>query len=101
MSPHSYDQVSTHSGGSCPPAGQTQYEYNWSITLPKGETGYLHGVATLRSSDESLLASSRWAEVDYNNKYYPQITTDYDKNAKALTAYIYQRVGNSILTGYG
>ncbi|WP_299020933.1 Ig-like domain-containing protein [uncultured Photobacterium sp.] len=91
VEPRSYDQVATHSGGSCTiPAGQTRCEYNWSITLNKGETGYLHASATLRSSDGSLLASTRWAEVDYNDKYYPQVTTNYDNGTKILTAYIFQ-----------
>ncbi|MGR5159683.1 Ig-like domain-containing protein [Vibrio owensii] len=86
-----YSQVFSHNGQSCTISpGQSQCEIPFNATLSRGTTGYLHASSTMRSADGSLLANIRYAEVNWNDQHYPEVTTEYDSDNKLLTAYIYQ-----------
>lgn len=86
----SFNQVANHMGSCTIPAGQTSCIINTGYTMNPGTTGYLHDAATLRSEDGTLSASVRYAEVNWNDLYYPSINYNYDEKNKVVTAFVNQ-----------
>ncbi|ALU46118.1 Ig-like domain-containing protein [Pseudoalteromonas rubra] len=86
-----YPQTFSHSGVSCViPAGQTSCSASWQRTMAKGTRGYLHDAMSLRNESGTLMASRAWAEVNWNDSEYPQVTPEHDPLTNTLTAYIFQ-----------
>lgn len=94
--PRSYDQHAYHHEGngvySCViPAGQSSCEFSISLTMDKNNAGYYHGRWIVQNHDGSLLSQPAWSELDFNDSYYPEITsTSFDPVSKKLTAKIRQ-----------
>lgn len=93
--PRKYEQEAYHRGYTCSiPAGSgsciIEFPENF-IKLERGTTGYLHDVLNIYKSDKSLWGSNSWAEVNWNDEYYPEITTTFDESTSTLRADIFQR----------
>lgn len=86
-----FDQLASHRGTCTIPAGETSCIINASYTIERGTTGYIHNTVTLRSvEDRKLLASYRYAEVNWNDKHYPALDYQYDESQKELTVFVTQ-----------
>lgn len=89
----SYPQVFSHRGGSCTiPAGATSCIIHLgTLSLNRGTNGYLHDMSTLKSSDGILESPASWADVSWNDRYYPNIrNVIYDNETKTLSASVNQ-----------
>ncbi|WP_410951028.1 DUF4165 domain-containing protein [Pseudomonas sp. S1(2024)] len=85
-----FAQVATHLGTCTIPAGQTQCEIAIDTTLAKGTTGYMHNQAVLKSADGALSASGQWANVWWNDLYYPVLSYTYNAAEMILTLKVQQ-----------
>ena len=85
-----FAQVATHLGSCTIPAGQTQCEIATNTNLAKGTTGYLHNQALLKSADGALSASGQWANVYWNDLYYPVLSYTYNAADMILTLKVQQ-----------
>jgi len=73
------------------PAGQTLCEFDVNITMQKNDAGYWHGQWNVTNPDGTLRSGDTWNELDWNDLYYPEITsTSYDPVTKKLIAQIRQ-----------
>ncbi len=86
-----YVQTAVHRGSCSVPAGQTSCVIANSFTMAKGTTGYVHDNATVYNADSTLQSNPLWAEVNWNDQYYPQLTQQYDANTKIFTLFIAQQ----------
>ena len=66
-----YVQTAVHRGSCSVPAGQTSCVIANSFTMAKGTTGYVHDNATVYNADSTLQSNPLWAEVNWNDQYYP------------------------------
>ncbi|MBB1417397.1 DUF4165 domain-containing protein [Pseudoalteromonas sp. SG44-1] len=92
--PRNYEQEADHRGYTCTiPAGSgsciIEFPENF-MKLDRGTTGYLHEPMMFYKSDKSLYGTNSWAEVDWNDAYYPEITPVFDERTSTLRAEIYQ-----------
>tara|TARA_R110001606_G_scaffold144066_1_gene283492 strand:- start:42462 stop:49445 length:6984 start_codon:yes stop_codon:yes gene_type:complete len=93
--PRKYEQVAYHLGYTCTiPAGSgsciMEFPENL-MKLERGTTGYLHDVLSIYKSDKSLYGTNSWGEVNWNDEYYPEITTTFDESTSTLRADIFQK----------
>lgn len=86
-----YEQTAVHRGSCNIPAGQTSCVIANSFTLATGTTGYIHDNATVYNPDKTLLSNPLWAEVNWNDQYYPQLTQQYDAQTKTFTLFVNQQ----------
>ncbi|XEV12290.1 DUF4165 domain-containing protein (plasmid) [Vibrio alginolyticus] len=63
VSPRPYKQIASHNGTCEIPAGETSCFIEWSTTLAKGTTGYLHANAIVRNEDNTLKSNARWPKL--------------------------------------
>lgn len=85
-----YDQVATFDGTCTIPAGDTSCTIAYTKTLQPGTTGYLHDNAVIWDKAHTLMSNPSWADLDWNDQYYPQITYTYDAAAQSVTQYVVQ-----------
>lgn len=77
IKPVTYDVVYSHHGLTCTiPAQELSCDiiYPTPIELNPGTNGYLHESSSLAAADGSLYGDPGWADVDWNDRYYPVIT---------------------------
>ncbi|MDX7719431.1 Ig-like domain-containing protein [Aeromonas caviae] len=90
-----YDQTFSHSGGTCViPAGDTTCTITANKVLNKGTAGGIHDQANLKNPGGTLWSNPGWADVYWNDLYYPQVTPEYNDSTKILKLLIK-------LPGYG
>ncbi len=58
--------------------------------MAKGTTGYVHDNATVFNPDKSLRSNPLWAEVNWNDQHYPQLSQQFDQNSKVFTLFVNQ-----------
>lgn len=95
-----FDQLASHHSTKCTiPAGQTSCEADYNYTLADGNTAFLHSRFLIQSigvSTPELASNPRWAEITYNDRYYPEFTdTSFDEVSKELTVLITQQGAGS------
>ncbi|MGN5148342.1 Ig-like domain-containing protein [Aeromonas enteropelogenes] len=82
---------SVHHYANCDiPANTTTCTVNWSTTLAKGTTGYIHGGLDIYNPDSTLRSDPDWAEVNWNDLHYPTIATSYNAASRLVTLNINQ-----------
>ena len=94
VSPRTFEQTVEFKGFKCTvPAGGSSCIITFSapLELKKGTTGYIHNEIDIYNAEKTLYAQRRWAEVEWNDAYYPEISTTYDEGSTKLTAEIYQQ----------
>lgn len=85
-----FDQRGSHRGSCIIPAGEVSCEHPTTYTMQPGTTGYLHESANLTNIENTLRASTLYAEVNWNDQHYPILTHEYDEATKALTVFVRQ-----------
>ncbi len=90
VEPRPFVQQATHMGSCNIPAGASSCEFAITRNLAKGTTGYLHDIARVWNENKTLVSTTRYAEVNWNDKHYPAITHRYHDGDKFLEVDIYQ-----------
>lgn len=90
VEPRPYVQTAVHRGSCEVPVGQDSCVIANSFTMSKGTTGYIHDNATVFNADQSLRSNPLWAEVNWNDQHYPQLSQQYDQNNKVFTLFVNQ-----------
>lgn len=91
VEPRKFNQKAKFKGLTCQiPAGQTSCIVDFNFNLEVGTTGYIHDAINLSNLDGTLIAQRSWAQTEWNDRYYPVITTKFDSKNSTLTAKIYQ-----------
>lgn len=90
VEPRTYTQLAVHRGSCEVPAGATSCIINETFTMDKGTTGYVHDNASVYNADRTLVSNPSWAEVNWNDLYYPQITQQFDQQSKVFTMFVTQ-----------
>lgn len=90
VEPRPYTQVASHRGTCTIPPNATSCIIDAVMTLSKGTTGYLHDGTSLTNQENTLRAPGLWADVFWNDQYYPQITHSFDAAEKLLTLRVNQ-----------
>ncbi|HAT2580398.1 TPA: DUF4165 domain-containing protein [Aeromonas hydrophila] len=85
-----YQQSVEHYANCIVPANATSCTADWTSTMAKGTTGYIHGVVTVLNDTRTLRSDPNWAEVNWNDLYYPTIAQSYNSTTKILTLNINQ-----------
>ncbi|EKL0953437.1 hypothetical protein PQF19_004782, partial [Salmonella enterica subsp. enterica serovar Typhimurium] len=90
VEPRPYVQTAVHRGSCEIPVGQDSCVIANSFTMAKGTTGYVHDNATVFNPDKSLRSNPLWAEVNWNDQHYPQLSQQFDQNSKVFTLFVNQ-----------
>ena len=90
VAPRPYAQIVEHYANCVVPANSNSCMADWSTTLAKGTTGYIHDVVNVYNEARTLRSNPSWAEVDWNDQHYPSIAQTYNANTKLLTLNIHQ-----------
>lgn len=90
VEPRTFAQTASHIGKCTIPVGQTQCEMNVNVSLNKGTTGTLHDQGVLTSADGLLKAKAQWANVWWNDLYYPILSYTYNAATMILTLHVNQ-----------
>lgn len=88
--PRPFAQTASHIGKCTIPVGQTQCEMTVNVSLNKGTTGTLHDQGVLTSADGLLKAKAQWANVWWNDLYYPILSYSYNASTMILTLHVNQ-----------
>ncbi|MDH0436510.1 Ig-like domain-containing protein [Aeromonas caviae] len=95
VDPRPYPQRVEHYANCTVPANETTCTANWSTTLAKGTTGYIHGGLNVFDDTRVLRSQPAWAEVNWNDQHYPSIAQTYNATTKLLTLNINQPANGS------
>ncbi len=91
VEPRSYTQHVEHRGSCSVPPGSTSCYIAENYTMNPGTTGYIHNIANVFNPSRTLRADQLYAEVNWNDKHYPEITDyEFDQDRHTLKAYITQ-----------
>lgn len=90
VEPRPYVQTAVHRGSCEVPVGQDSCVITNSFTMEKGTTGYVHDNVTVYNTDKSLSSNPMWAEVNWNDQHYPQLSQQYDQSSKVFTLFVNQ-----------
>nr|WP_214053505.1 Ig-like domain-containing protein [Photorhabdus caribbeanensis] len=90
VEPRPYVQTAVHRGSCEIPIGQDNCIISNSFTMEKGTTGYIHDNVTVYNPEKSLMSNPMWAEVNWNDQHYPQLTQSYDAENKIFTLFVTQ-----------
>ncbi|EBO0058376.1 hypothetical protein DSP95_22060 [Salmonella enterica] len=90
VEPRPYVQTAVHRGSCEIPVGQDSCVITNSFTMEKGTTGYVHDNVTVYNTDKSLSSNPMWAEVNWNDQHYPQLSQQYDQSSKVFTLFVNQ-----------
>ncbi|HDZ9205295.1 TPA: DUF4165 domain-containing protein [Vibrio cholerae] len=90
VEPRPYVQTAVHRGSCEVPVAQDSCVITNSFTMEKGTTGYVHDNVTVYNPDKSLSSNPMWAEVNWNDQHYPQLSQQYDQSSKVFTLFVNQ-----------